>query len=123
VARTIFIVDDHPPFREAARQLLESEGFDVVGEAADGASAVREAQDLEPEIILLDVHLPDFDGFEVARRVEKFRRPPIVILTSSREDYASLVEGSAAHGFVLKDELSGKTLADALMRAPEPRTR
>ena len=115
MTRTILIVDDHPPFREAARQLLESEGFAVVGEAADGASAVHQAQELEPEIILLDVHLPDFDGFEVARRVEAFRRPPIVILTSSREDYASLVEGSAAHAFVLKDQLSGETLAAALM--------
>jgi DNA-binding NarL/FixJ family response regulator len=115
VARTILIVDDHPPFREAARQLLESEGFEVVGEAADGASAVRDAEELKPEIVLLDVHLPDFDGFEVARRLASFRRPPTVILTSSREDYASLVEGSAAHAFVLKDELSGETLATALM--------
>lgn len=114
MAQRILIVDDYEPFRETARGLLEAEGFEVVGEAADGLSAVRLAAELEPEVVLLDVHLPDIDGFEVARRLHDFLSPPIVILTSSREDYRSLVEGSAARAFILKDELSGETLAAAL---------
>jgi CheY-like chemotaxis protein len=114
VAQRILIVDDHAPFRETAHGLLESEGFEVVGEAEDGLGAVRLAQELVPDVVLLDVHLPDIDGFEVARRMRDLPSPPIVILTSSREDYRSLVDGSAAKAFVLKDELSGETLASAL---------
>jgi DNA-binding NarL/FixJ family response regulator len=114
VAQRILIVDDFAPFRETARDLLETEGFEVVGEAEDGLSAVRLAGELEPEVVLLDVHLPDIDGFEVARRLSDLSSPPIVILTSSREDYRSLVDASAARAFVLKDELSGETLAAAL---------
>jgi DNA-binding NarL/FixJ family response regulator len=114
VAQRILIVDDHAPFRETARGLLETEGFEVVGEAEDGLGAVRLAAELEPDVVLLDVHLPDIDGFEVARRLRDLPSPPIVILTSSREDYGSLVEASAARAFVLKDKLSGETLARAL---------
>jgi CheY-like chemotaxis protein len=64
--------------------------------------------------VLLDVHLPDFDGFEVADRMREFELPPIVILTSSREDYRALISTSAARAFVRKDELSGESLASAL---------
>jgi DNA-binding NarL/FixJ family response regulator len=114
MAQSILIVDDYAPFRETARSLLEMEGFEVVGEAEDGLSAVQLAAEVEPEVVLLDVHLPDIDGFEVARRLRDLESPPIVILTSSRDDYRSLVEASAARAFVLKDELSGQTLAEAL---------
>lgn len=114
MAQTILIVDDYAPFRETARSLLETEGFEVVGEAEDGLSAVQLAAEVEPEVVLLDVHLPDIDGFEVARRLRDLESPPIVILTSSRDDYRSLVDASAARAFVLKDELSGQTLAEAL---------
>jgi DNA-binding NarL/FixJ family response regulator len=114
VAQRIIIVDDFAPFREKARSLLEAEGFEVVGEAEDGLGAVRIAAEIEPDVVLLDVHLPDIDGFEVARRMRDLPSPPIVILTSSREDYRSLVDASAARAFVLKDELSGETLARAL---------
>src|SRR5919199_783600 len=64
--RTVLVVDDHPTFRATARALLEAEGFDVIGEAEDGASALAEIDRLQPEIVLLDVQLPDIDGFEVA---------------------------------------------------------
>lgn len=114
MSQRIIIVDDYAPFRESARTLLESESFEVVGEAEDGLSAVRLAAEVEPDVVLLDVHLPDIDGFEVARRMRDLPSPPIVILTSSRDDYRSLVEASAARAFVLKDELSGETLASAL---------
>ncbi|MFL5969366.1 MAG: LytR/AlgR family response regulator transcription factor [Gaiellaceae bacterium] len=112
--RTIVIVDDYAPFRETARSLLESEGFDVLGEADTGLAAVELARELQPDIVLLDVHLPDIDGFEVARRMRELEPAPDVILTSSRDDYAPLVEASAARAFVRKDALSGEALASAL---------
>jgi DNA-binding NarL/FixJ family response regulator len=114
VATTILIVDDHAPFRESARKLLQAEGFDIVGEAANGVEALRVAKDVQPDVVLLDVHLPDFDGFEVAERMRNLDPLPVVILTSSREDYRALVATSAARAFVRKDELSGETLAAAL---------
>ena len=115
---SILIVDDHPSFRSAARVLLQAEGFDVVGEAEDGDSAVKAAQELRPDVVLLDVQLPDFDGFEVARRLARMNGgSPAVILTSSRDaaDFGPLVEQSGARGFVPKAELSGPALA-ALLR-------
>ena len=112
--KTILIVDDFATFRASARSLLEAEGFEIVGEAEDGASAVRLARELEPEVVLLDVHLPDFDGFEVAERLRELESPPIVILTSSRDDYRSLVASSSARAFLRKDELSGPALTSAL---------
>jgi CheY-like chemotaxis protein len=111
---TVLVVDDYLPFRESARELLESGGFDVVGEAEDGMAALRLAQQVRPEVVLLDVHMPDLDGFEVARRLAGLADPPVVVLTSSRDDYAALVEASAAHAFVRKDALSAETLAAAL---------
>jgi CheY-like chemotaxis protein len=71
-------------------------------------------KELEPEVVLLDVHLPDFDGFEVAERLHELDAPPIVILTSSRDDYRSLVSSSSARAFLRKDELSGEALASVL---------
>jgi DNA-binding NarL/FixJ family response regulator len=114
VAKTILIVDDYAPFRDSARSLLDSEGFDVVGEAENGVAALRLAKELHPDVVLLDVALPDFDGFEVADRMQRLEPAPVVILTSSRDDYGPLIETSAARAFVRKDELSGSTLASAL---------
>ena len=108
------IVDDYQPFRESARGLLESGDFDVVGEAEGGRDALRLTEELRPDVVLLDVHMPDVDGFEVAERLAQLDSPPIVVLTSSRDDYAPLVAGSAAHAFVRKDALSAETLAAAL---------
>ena len=114
---TILIVDDHPSFRSTARVLLQAEGFEVVGEAEDGDSAVRAVQKLRPDVVLLDVQLPDFDGFEVARRLARTNGgSPVVILTSSRDaaDFGPLVEESGARGFVPKAELSGAALSALL---------
>ena len=68
MAQTVLIVDDHPSFRATARRLLQAEGFEVVGEAENGAEALRKAGELHPEVVLLDVQLPDLNGFEVATR-------------------------------------------------------
>ena len=109
---TVLIVDDHAAFRASARLLLESEGFDVVGEAHDGGSAIERAAALTPDLLLLDVQLPDLDGFEVASRVTDRDDAPAVILVSSRDgsDFGPLVKASGARGFVSKAELSGDSL-------------
>jgi DNA-binding NarL/FixJ family response regulator len=112
---TVLIVDDHLSFRATARAFLEGEGFTVVGEAADGASALEAAESLRPDVVLLDVHLPDIDGFEVAAKLRS-GDGPAVVMTSSRDarDYGRLVEESGARGFIPKAELSGETLSALL---------
>jgi len=109
---SVLIVDDHTTFRVTARLLLESEGYTVVGEAEDGASAIRAARDLGPDLILLDVQLPDTDGFDVASRLMDGEDAPMIVLTSSRDgaDFGPLIERSGARGFIPKAELSGERL-------------
>jgi DNA-binding NarL/FixJ family response regulator len=109
VTRTVLIVDDHPSFRASARALLESEGFEVVAEAADGAGALAAAREHRPDLVLLDVQLPDRDGFEVARLLCANGSSPGIVLVSSRDasDYGGLIAACGALGFVPKAELSG----------------
>jgi DNA-binding NarL/FixJ family response regulator len=117
VGHRVLIVDDHPSFRASARVLLESEGFDVVGEAENGASALTETFRLRPEIVLLDVQLPDTDGFDVAAQLTaQGGNGPVVILVSSRDssDFGPLVSRCGAMGFVPKAELSGERLQELL---------
>jgi two-component system response regulator EvgA len=116
MATTVLIVDDHSSFRAAARLLLELEGYTVLGEAETGAEAVRLAAELAPRWILLDVNLPDFDGFEVVRRLKASGGGPAIVLTSSHdgEDFGTLIEASGALGFIPKAELSGARLAALL---------
>ena len=107
---TVLIVDDHEGFRASARKLLELDGFTVVGEAADAASALMLARRLRPELVLLDVGLPDASGFDVAERLA--RVPSKVVLTSSRErrDFGERIRRTSALGFIAKDRLSGRAL-------------
>lgn len=107
--RTVVIVDDHARFRRSARRLLELEGFDVVGEAVDGASALAEVRRLRPDLTLVDVGLPDMSGFEVAERVGSTTQ---VVLVSSRrhDEVGRRARSCGAVGFVPKDELAGDTL-------------
>jgi len=116
MAQTVLIVDDHPSFRSSARRLLEDAGYDVVGEAPDGASALAAARELRPAIVLLDVHLPDIDGFEVALRLTGDPDPPAVVLTSIHDhrDFAGMIARSGARGFLPKSELSAAALAEVL---------
>jgi DNA-binding NarL/FixJ family response regulator len=113
---SVLIVDDHPSFRASARALLEAEGFDVIGEAADGESAVRACTELHPDVVLLDVQLPDQTGFAVASQLTGNGSVVNVVLVSSRDccDYGELVEESGASGFVPKGELSGARIAALL---------
>ena len=108
-ARRVLVVDDHPSFRRCARTLLTAEGFDVLGEAEDGASALALAEELEPDLV---VQLPDLDGFEVAARLLARDPSLAIVLVSSRgrSEYGPLIERSGARGFVAKDELSGAAL-------------
>jgi two-component system response regulator EvgA len=116
---TVLIVDDHAGFRATARALLEAEGYEVVGEAEDGASALAAVAELHPQVVLLDVQLPDLDGFQIASRLLRDANGgrPAVVLTSSRDgsDFGPLVQQCGARGFVPKGELSGAALA-ALLR-------
>ena len=116
---TVLIVDDHPTFRSFARELLQSEGFDVVGEAADGASALAAAGALRPEVVLLDVQLPDLSGFQVTERLRAEGVAAAVVLVSSRSasDYGDRIESSGASGFVPKAELSGDAVRSLLRGA------
>jgi DNA-binding NarL/FixJ family response regulator len=116
VPTTVLIVDDHAGFRASARALLESEGFRVVAEAADGAEALAAVAHGRPDVVLLDVQLPDTDGFALAERLTSNGSRINVVLVSSRDytDSAHLVERSGARGFVPKAELSGERLTALL---------
>lgn len=113
VRPTVLIVDDHEAFRQSASALLEAEGFAVLGEAADGVTAIVESERLHPDVVLLDIQLPDVDGFAVAERLAAAPEPPAVVLISSREAeaYGERLESAPTRGFIPKRELSGATLA------------
>ena len=110
---TVRIVDDHDAFRASAATLLEAAGFAIVGEAADGRSAIADAERLRPEIVLLDIQLPDIDGFTVAERLSGLPGAPRVVLISSRDAtaYGPRLGAADALGFIAKRDLSGPTLA------------
>lgn len=116
MGRTVLIVDDHAGFRTAARALLEAEEFDVVGEAEDGAGAVAAAARLRPEIVLLDIQLPDLDGFAVAERIANDGVPSTIILVSSRDvtSFRRRLAANPAWSFIPKNELSGEAVTAAL---------
>lgn len=111
---SVLIVDDHPSFRASARRMLEAGGYTVVGEAEDGAGAIAAVHELAPELVLLDVQLPDINGFEVATRLQALGSTAQIVLTSSRDgaEYGDAVAESPARGFIAKAELSGATLAE-----------
>ncbi len=109
---TVLIVDDHPSFRASARAILEADGFEVIGEAEDGATALEKVRELTPDVLLIDVQLPDMDGFAVSAKLQRDGSGPVVVVVSSRDaaDYGTLVEECGARGFIAKDELSGAAL-------------
>jgi DNA-binding NarL/FixJ family response regulator len=120
VATKVLIVDDHAGFRTRARSLLAAAGYDVVGEAEDGRSALVAIDELGPDIVLLDVQLPDTSGFDLVVSLRRDPDPPAVILVSSREasDYGGRIIISGARGFVPKSELSAAALTRIIESSP-----
>jgi DNA-binding NarL/FixJ family response regulator len=116
VPKSVLIVDDHAGFRASARRMLEAGGYEVVGEAADGEDAIAAVGELGPDLVLLDVQLPDLDGFEVAARLRALGEKAAIVLTSSRDraDFGDAVAESPARGFIAKAELSGPALAELI---------
>jgi DNA-binding NarL/FixJ family response regulator len=119
-APTILVVDDHAGFRATARRMLERDGWTVVGEAADGSTALTEAAALHPDVVLLDIGLPDIDGFGIAARfASQPAGGPAIVLISSRERsaYGGRLAASPALGFIAKDDLDGPVLRALLAQA------
>jgi DNA-binding NarL/FixJ family response regulator len=114
--QTVLIVDDHAGFRASARRLLSRHDYDVVGEAADGKEALAAADALRPDVVLLDVGLPDIDGLEVARRLGEDQPAAAVVLISSRdgEELGPHLESVQARGFIPKAELSAAAIEKLL---------
>jgi DNA-binding NarL/FixJ family response regulator len=114
--RRVLVVDDHPSFRRSASALLAAEGYEVVAEAEDGASAVALAGEVGPDLVLLDIQLPDMDGFAVAERLLADDPGLEIVLVSSRDrsSYGPLIEASGARGFLAKADLSGPALGRLL---------
>ena len=113
VGLRIVIIDDDPSFLATVRVLLEVEGFVVAGEALNGLDGVAAVAELAPDIVLVDVNLPDIDGFEVVARIGDGEGAPPAVLTSSRSagDFGNLIEKSRARAFITKAEITGEALA------------
>ena len=123
-ARTVLVIDDHGGFRVTARRVLERDGWTVVGEAVDGRSGLVAAAALAPDVVLLDIGLPDVDGFEVAERLSQANDAPSIVLISSRDRdaYGDRIPKSRAIGFLSKTELDGPALRSLVSGAGGPRT-
>ena len=127
MAFSVLIVDDNLPFLQAARVLLEQEGLRVVGVAASSAEALRRAEELRPEVVLVDITLGDESGFDLARRLagggpaggcRDDGAAVILISTHSEADFADLIAESVAEGFLPKPELSARAIARIMAGRP-----
>jgi len=116
MAREAVIVDDHSGFRRQARWLLEQVGYRVVGEAASGSEALSKVRQLKPDLVMLDIQLPDLDGFAVAKSLTADSPSPAVILVSTRDaaDYGIRLTTCGAVGFIAKADLSADSLLNLL---------
>jgi DNA-binding NarL/FixJ family response regulator len=112
----LLLVDDHDWFRRVAVATLQAGDFEIVGEAATAGEALRAARQLRPELVLLDIALPDGDGFDVADRLATLAEPPVVVLISSRtgEDYGDRLSRPSVAGFLTKDDLTPRALTALL---------
>jgi len=110
------IVDDYAPFLDAASGLLSDRGAAVVGVATSGAEALRRAEELRPEVILVDINLGAESGFEVAEQLHRDGRsaPVIMISTHAEHDFADMIAASPAVGFLCKSALSPSAVRDLL---------
>jgi DNA-binding NarL/FixJ family response regulator len=112
MGRTLLIVDDHDGFRQSASALFAAAGFTVVGEAGDGRQAIAETARLRPDVVLLDIQLPDLDGFDVAQMLLSGRHRPTIVMTSSHDaaTYGARLPAAGTNGFLAKRGLSGAAL-------------
>jgi two-component system nitrate/nitrite response regulator NarL len=108
----VLLVDDHADFRTFARGLIITAGYAVLAEAVDGSGALRAAELHQPEIVVLDIRLPDMSGLDVARRMKAGPNPPVVILISSgdRREYEQVAREAGARGFIAKADLTPAAL-------------
>jgi DNA-binding NarL/FixJ family response regulator len=115
---TVLVVDDHDGFRRSMRRMLERAGYDVVGEAVDGESAITAAAHLRPDIALVDIRLPDLDGFAVAKAIRAAGSAGSIVLISTRQraDHGERLAASNADGFIEKSDLSAKAIAAIVHR-------
>ena len=116
---SVVIADDQEMVRSGFRMILESQGLDVVGEAGDGRTAVRLAQELRPDVCLLDIRMPEMDGLEATRLLAgpNVARPikVVVVTTFDLDEYVHAAIRNGASGFLLKD--AGPTLLLEAIRA------
>lgn len=114
----VLIVDDHRRFRASARRMLASEGWTVLAEAGNGAEALEQAERVRPDLVLLDVGLPDVSGIELARTLCAGYPDLDVVLISTHDgaEYRGLARASGARGFLAKADLSSEALEGLLSR-------
>lgn len=112
----VLVVDDSQVFREAVQRLLVAAGHRVVGSAGSGEEGLRQMARVRPDLVLLDIQLPEMDGLAVAAVLAELPDPPRVILISSRAagTYGRQLAGVPAAGFLAKHELSPQSLAALL---------
>lgn len=120
----VLIVDDQLPFREASRMVVDlTDGFEVVGEAENGEQAVELATSLDPDLVLMDVHMPGIDGLEATRRILAFDDPPHVVVMSTHEsgNYEEPALAAGAAGFLAKSAFGMEELEDVWARIERKR--
>ena len=113
----VLIVDDNARFRVRARRRLEADGYVVVAEASDGESALEAVRAHHPDVVLLDVGLPDMSGMYVSERLAREPDPPAVVLTSTHDaaDFGDRLARCGARGFVPKAAVSGDAISALLL--------
>jgi DNA-binding NarL/FixJ family response regulator len=115
----VMVVDDQPPFRRAARAVIEAtEGFEAVGDAESGAQALHHADQLKPDLVLIDVHMPEMDGLETARRLTESHPGCVVVLVALNdlELPDSAVTACGAVAFLRKEQLRPMALRNLWLR-------
>ena len=110
MTRRCLVVDDHDGFRATARRMLEADGWTVVGEASDGTSALVAAEALRPDVALVDVGLPDIDGFAVADGLAAEAIRVVLISSRDRTTYGDRLATRPAVAFIAKADLDGPSL-------------
>lgn len=113
---TVLIVDDQAPFRDVARLVVEmTDRFEVVGEAVDGLSGVDAASELQPSLVLMDLNMPDIDGFEATRRIRSAVPDARVLMLSTHDpaDFRDQALAAGAYDFISKSSFDPVVLADS----------